>query len=150
MGANYRMTELQSALGRVALERFPAQVAEREEMIAYMDEALSEVPGVRVLPRDPRQTTRSFYRYIFAIDPEVYGFDHEVVCCLPFFRSGLILPPCASRKQSAPVNVKQSGLMRQFSGPASRALMMRSRRCKRFMPIARRWRQSWPSSRLLE
>jgi dTDP-4-amino-4,6-dideoxygalactose transaminase len=80
MGANYRMTEMQSALGRVALERFPEQVKEREEMIAYMDEALSEVPGVRILPRDPRHTTRSFYRYIFAIDPEVYGFNHDVVC----------------------------------------------------------------------
>ena len=80
MGANYRMAEMQSALGRVALERFPEQAKEREEMIAYMDEALSEVPGVRVLPRDPRHTTRSFYRYIFAIDTQVYGFDHDVVC----------------------------------------------------------------------
>jgi hypothetical protein len=38
------------------------------------------VPGVRVLPRDPRHTTRSFYRYIFAIDPAVFGIDHRVVC----------------------------------------------------------------------
>jgi dTDP-4-amino-4,6-dideoxygalactose transaminase len=80
MGANYRMAEMQAALGRVALERFPDQVKERAEMIAYMDEALSEVPGVRLLPHDPRQTTRSFYRYIFAIDPEVYGFNHDAVC----------------------------------------------------------------------
>jgi dTDP-4-amino-4,6-dideoxygalactose transaminase len=80
MGANYRMGELQSALGRVALERFPEQARQREEMAAYMDEALSEIPGVRVLPRDPRHTTRSFYRYILAIDPEVFGFDHEIVC----------------------------------------------------------------------
>ncbi|UCC53885.1 MAG: DegT/DnrJ/EryC1/StrS family aminotransferase, partial [Anaerolineaceae bacterium] len=47
-----------------------------------MDEALSEVPGVCILPRDPRHTTRSFYRYIYAIDPQVYGFNHEVVCHL--------------------------------------------------------------------
>lgn len=80
MGANYRMSELQSALGRVGLERFPEQARQREEMAAYMDEALSEIPGVRVLPRDPRHTTRSFYRYIFAIDPQVFGFNHEVLC----------------------------------------------------------------------
>lgn len=80
MGANYRMSELQSALARVGLERFPEQARQREEMAAYMDEALSEIPGVRVLPRDPRHTTRSFYRYIFAIDPEVFGFNHDVVC----------------------------------------------------------------------
>ncbi|HIQ05225.1 MAG TPA: DegT/DnrJ/EryC1/StrS family aminotransferase, partial [Anaerolineae bacterium] len=79
LGTNYRMTELQAALGNVALERFSEQVKQREEMAAYMDEALTEVPGVRVLKRDPRHTTRSFYRYIFAIDPEVFHVTHEVV-----------------------------------------------------------------------
>jgi dTDP-4-amino-4,6-dideoxygalactose transaminase len=80
MGANYRMSELQSALARVGVERFPEQAKQREEMAAYMDEALSEIPGVRVLPRNPKHTTRSFYRYIFAIDPEIYGFNHKIVC----------------------------------------------------------------------
>ncbi|MCA0453187.1 MAG: DegT/DnrJ/EryC1/StrS family aminotransferase [Chloroflexi bacterium] len=78
MGANYRMSELHSALAYVALERFPAQAKEREEMAAYMDEALSEVPGVRLLRRDPRHTSRSFYCYVFAIDPEVFGMKHDV------------------------------------------------------------------------
>lgn len=80
MGANYRMTELQAALGNVAIERFPAQAKQREEMGDYMDEALSDIPGVRVLKRDLRHTTRSFYRYIFAIDPEVFGAEHGPVC----------------------------------------------------------------------
>jgi dTDP-4-amino-4,6-dideoxygalactose transaminase len=80
MGANYRLSELQAALALVGIERFPAQAAEREAMAAYMDEALSEVPGVRVLRRDPRHTTRSFYRYVFAIDTAEYGMDHDVVC----------------------------------------------------------------------
>ncbi|MCP4515582.1 MAG: DegT/DnrJ/EryC1/StrS family aminotransferase, partial [Delftia sp.] len=80
MGANYRLGELQSALANVAIERFPAQARQREEMAAYADEALSEVPGVRLLKRDPRHSTRSFYRYIFAIDPDVYGVEHDAVC----------------------------------------------------------------------
>ncbi len=79
MGANYRMAELQSGLANVAIERFPAQMQEREAMAAYLDEALSEIPGVRVLRRDIRHTTRSFYRYIFAIDPEFFGFDHSLL-----------------------------------------------------------------------
>ncbi len=78
MGANFRMSELHSALAYVALERFPAQAKEREEMAAYMDEALSEVPGVRLLKRDPRHTSRSFYCYVFAINPEVFGMKHDV------------------------------------------------------------------------
>ena len=80
MGANYRMTEMQAALGNVGLERFPEQAKQREEMAAYMDESLSDIPGVRVLKRDPRHTTRSFYRYIFAITPDDFGADHWAVC----------------------------------------------------------------------
>ena len=80
MGGNFRLSELQAALALVGLERFPAQARQREQMAAYMDEALSEVPGVRVLPRDPRHTSRSFYQYIFAIDPAVFGAGHDVLC----------------------------------------------------------------------
>ncbi len=80
MGANFRMSELHSALALVGLERFPAQAKEREEMAAYMDESLSEVPGVRLLKRDPRHTARSFYCYVFAIDPEVFGVTNDIAC----------------------------------------------------------------------
>lgn len=80
MGANYRLSELLSALALVGLERFPEQAAQREKMAAYMDESLSEIEGVRILKRDPRHTTRSFYRYILAIDPHVFGMDHELLC----------------------------------------------------------------------
>jgi L-glutamine:2-deoxy-scyllo-inosose/3-amino-2,3-dideoxy-scyllo-inosose aminotransferase len=80
MGANYRLSELQAALALVGIERFPAQAKMREEMAAYMDESLSEVSGVRVLKRDPRHTTRSFYRYTFAIDPGQFGVEHDLLC----------------------------------------------------------------------
>ncbi len=80
MGANYRMTEIQAALGNVALERFPEQARQREAMAGYLEESLSEIPGVRLLKRDLRHTTRSFYRYIFALKPEEFGAEHEAVC----------------------------------------------------------------------
>jgi dTDP-4-amino-4,6-dideoxygalactose transaminase len=80
VGGNYRLSEIAAALALVGLERFPAQAKQREEMAAYMDEALSEVPGVRVLKRDPRHTTRSFYRYMFAISPEEFGVEHDLLC----------------------------------------------------------------------
>lgn len=80
MGANYRMSELQSALANVGLERFPDQAREREQMLGYMEESLSEIPGVRLLKRDPRHTTRSFYRFIFAVEPDTFGAGHEEVC----------------------------------------------------------------------
>jgi len=80
MGANYRLPELQAALGNVAIERFPEQARQRDEMAAYLEESLSEIPGVRLLRRDPRHTTRSFYRYIFAVQPDAFGAGHDLVC----------------------------------------------------------------------
>jgi L-glutamine:2-deoxy-scyllo-inosose/3-amino-2,3-dideoxy-scyllo-inosose aminotransferase len=79
VGGNFRLSEIAAALALVGIERFPAQAKEREAMAAYMDEALSEIPGVRVMKRDPRHTTRSFYRYIFAINPEEFGMEHDVL-----------------------------------------------------------------------
>jgi dTDP-4-amino-4,6-dideoxygalactose transaminase len=79
-GANYRMSELACALAAVGVERLPDQVQQREQMLGYMEESLSEVPGVRLLRRDERHTTRSFYRFIFALEPEVFGAEHEEVC----------------------------------------------------------------------
>lgn len=80
MGANFRSSELHAALASAQLERLPAQTRQREAMVGYMDEALSEIPGVRVFRPDPRITRRSVYLYIFAIDPAVWGVDHHAVC----------------------------------------------------------------------
>jgi len=79
-GGNYRMGELACALAAVGLERFAEQARQREEMLGYMEESLSEIPGVRLLRRDPRHTTRSFYRFIFAVDPQAFGAEHNEVC----------------------------------------------------------------------
>jgi dTDP-4-amino-4,6-dideoxygalactose transaminase len=80
MGANFRSSELHAALAGAQLERLPAQTSQREAMAGYMDEALSEIPGVRVFRPDPRITRRSVFLYIFAIDPAVWGVDHRAIC----------------------------------------------------------------------
>jgi dTDP-4-amino-4,6-dideoxygalactose transaminase len=79
-GGNFRMTELQAALANVGLDRLPAQVEERAAMAEYLDTRLPEVPGIRVLRRDPRHTTRAFYRYVFAVQPEDFGLEHDALC----------------------------------------------------------------------
>lgn len=80
LGYNYRMTELQAALGLVALERFPEQARLRAEMADCLEASLAGVPGIRLLKRDPRLTARAVYCYAFAIDPEAFGAGHDVVC----------------------------------------------------------------------
>jgi dTDP-4-amino-4,6-dideoxygalactose transaminase len=80
MGANLRWSEVQAALGLVALERFPAQFEERAAMADYLEEGLSEIPGITLLKRDLRLTRRSLYRYVFKIDPEYFGVEHDLFC----------------------------------------------------------------------
>lgn len=80
MGVNYRWSELHAALGLVALERFPAQMAQRAEMADYMEESISEIPGIHMLKRDLRQTRRSQYRYVIKIDPAYYHCNHDTFC----------------------------------------------------------------------
>ena len=92
LGFNYRMTELQAALLNVAIQRFPAQFDQREKTANYVDEALSEIEGVRVLPRDSRHHRRSVYSYTFAIDPQTFGATNAVVA-RALFAEGI---PCSS------------------------------------------------------
>lgn len=90
LGTNYRMTEIQAALGRVALERFSDQVTQREAMLIYLEERLKTIPGVRLLKHDARHTRRSFYKYVFAVEPKVFGASHEEIC-LGLYLEGI---PC--------------------------------------------------------
>jgi dTDP-4-amino-4,6-dideoxygalactose transaminase len=80
-GANYRLGELHAALLTVAMERFPAQQAQRAEAGRLFEGLVAQVPGVRVMPVDPRVTRWSFYNYILAIDPAAFaGRTNEIVC----------------------------------------------------------------------
>jgi dTDP-4-amino-4,6-dideoxygalactose transaminase len=80
-GANYRLGELHAALLLCALERLPGQQAERAVAGRRLEELAGQVPGVRVLPTDPRITRWSFYRYILLIEPEAFaGAGNQRVC----------------------------------------------------------------------
>ena len=80
-GANYRLGELHAALLVVAMERFPAQQAQRADAGALFEGLVAQVPGVRVMPVDARVTRWSFYNYIVAIDPDAFaGRTNGIVC----------------------------------------------------------------------
>jgi dTDP-4-amino-4,6-dideoxygalactose transaminase len=80
-GANYRLGELHAALLLSALERFGGQQAERAVAGRHLQELAGQVPGVRLLPPDPRITRWSFYRFILLIEPEAFaGASNRRVC----------------------------------------------------------------------
>jgi dTDP-4-amino-4,6-dideoxygalactose transaminase len=61
-GFNYRMTDLQAAIGRRQLERLPDIVTRRRALAAAYDRMLAEVPGVRI-PCEPAWARGNWQSY---------------------------------------------------------------------------------------
>lgn len=62
LGSNYRMTEMQSAIGRIQLRSLDEWVARRAANAALLAEGLSGTPGLRLVAPSP-DTTHAWYRY---------------------------------------------------------------------------------------
>lgn len=74
-GFNYRMTDLQAALGLVQLGRLPEMVARRQALAAAYTEGLAEVVGLRPV-RDPAYGTSNFQSFWVQVGAE-YPLDRE-------------------------------------------------------------------------
>lgn len=69
LGANYRITELQAALLIGQLDMLPELAAKRSRNAALLSSALSEISGVRPLPKQPGITHEAIYCYVFQYRP---------------------------------------------------------------------------------
>ena len=67
-GTNYRMTEVQSAAGRVALGKIDGWIARRLEIAARYRAALADRPVVRV-PVTPAHSNHVYYRFYAYVEP---------------------------------------------------------------------------------
>jgi dTDP-4-amino-4,6-dideoxygalactose transaminase len=68
-GSNWRLTEFQSALGRVLLRKLPDAVAKRRKNAAIITEGIRCVPGIRVTV-PPNDVYHSYYKYYAFVRPE--------------------------------------------------------------------------------
>jgi dTDP-4-amino-4,6-dideoxygalactose transaminase len=68
IGYNYRMTDLQAAVGRVQLRRLPAIVARRRELARRYGERLAAVPGIG-LPAEPPWARSNWQSYCVRLPP---------------------------------------------------------------------------------
>jgi dTDP-4-amino-4,6-dideoxygalactose transaminase len=62
LGFNYRLTDLQAAIGRVQLERLPAMVAARRAIALRYDELLRAIPDLQ-LPCEPPWARSNWQSY---------------------------------------------------------------------------------------
>jgi dTDP-4-amino-4,6-dideoxygalactose transaminase len=68
-GTNWRMTEMQSALGRVLLRKLPRMVLRRQHLAAILTESFANIPALRVT-RPPAEIGHSYYKYYVFVRPE--------------------------------------------------------------------------------
>jgi dTDP-4-amino-4,6-dideoxygalactose transaminase len=79
-GTNWRMTEMQAALGRVALTKVPRWVETRRRHANTLDKTLSGVPGLRI-PTVPNGVDHAYYKYYAFLRPEMLreGWDRNAI-----------------------------------------------------------------------
>ena len=68
-GSNYRMTEIQAAIGLRQLERLPGWRAQRAANAAVLMDAFRNLPGLRT-PDPPRHIRHAWYRFYTFVRPE--------------------------------------------------------------------------------
>ncbi|MFV8836448.1 DegT/DnrJ/EryC1/StrS family aminotransferase [Aquisalimonas sp. APHAB1-3] len=68
-GTNWRLTEMQSAIGRVQLGKLPEWLAERRANAELLADRLETLPGLRV-PRPPQEAGHAWYKFHAFVVPE--------------------------------------------------------------------------------
>jgi len=69
LGTNWRMTEMQAAIGLIAAERLPAWIEARQRNAKTLDRELSPIKTIRI-PVVPEEIEHAFYKYYFFIEPD--------------------------------------------------------------------------------
>jgi hypothetical protein len=80
VGTNWRLTEMQSAIGRCLLSKLKTYVKKRRSNATYLNHQLKTLPALRVtIPF--RETFHSYYKYYAFVRPELFrdGWDRDKV-----------------------------------------------------------------------
>jgi dTDP-4-amino-4,6-dideoxygalactose transaminase len=77
-GTNWRLTEMQSAIGRAQVRKLPRWVEARRRNAAILREGLADCPGLRVTA-PPEESGHSYYKYYVFVQRECLraGYDRD-------------------------------------------------------------------------
>jgi dTDP-4-amino-4,6-dideoxygalactose transaminase len=78
VGFNYRLTDIQAAVGLVQLTRLETVVAERRRIAARYSELLAGVEGLHT-PADPARGTSNYQSYVVRLGPEIAAERNDVL-----------------------------------------------------------------------
>jgi dTDP-4-amino-4,6-dideoxygalactose transaminase len=78
VGFNYRLTNLNAALGVAQLEKLGAFIEKKRAIAHRYDEAFAGVPGLTVPPR-PAWAEPTMWLYSVMVDPKIVGIDRKTL-----------------------------------------------------------------------
>lgn len=80
-GTNWRMTEMQAALGRRMLEKLEAWVLQRRYLAEVLANALADAPGLRVPAPAEEGVVHAYYKFYAFVEPAALapGWDRDRV-----------------------------------------------------------------------
>ena len=73
-GTNWRMTEMQAAIGRAQLRKLPQWLILRRRNVAVLTDGFSRIPGLR-LTIPPQEIEHAYYKYYVFVEPEALKSD---------------------------------------------------------------------------
>jgi perosamine synthetase len=90
LGYNYRMTDLQAAVGIEQMKKLDHLLRRRNELATRYNEALARVPGVQ-LPHSSSETPHTYQSYMIELGPEARRTRDEVMA--PMLEAGIATRP---------------------------------------------------------
>ena len=74
IGFNYRLTNLQAALGCAQMEKLANHLSSKMKIADRYNEAFADFPGIRCMPQ-ARWATSAFWMYTILVDQKEYGLN---------------------------------------------------------------------------
>jgi perosamine synthetase len=78
LGFNFRLGEIEAAIGRVQLGKLPSVVERRFHAGKKLSNILSELPGIR-LPLADGEFSHAFYVFAIGLEPEAMGLSRDTI-----------------------------------------------------------------------
>ena len=109
LGRNFRLTDLQAAMGRVQLGRLPALLERRRAQVARYRDALADRVGFPTPPPWARPNWQSLcLRLRTPVAPVIAGLDARAIAASPGIRCAHRLPVYASEPFRAAGSLAES------------------------------------------
>lgn len=110
-GYNYRMTNIQAAIGREQLRRLPEWVEKRQANAATLSNELSDIDGIKT-PKVPHNRKHAFHQYTIAVDDRdsvIRSLDNHGVGYGIYYPKVIPKQPAYDQEREYPVAEKATG-----------------------------------------